>query len=90
MKTVHTITTAELESLENKYRNPSTLEESCILRGVQAEIKDREAYRQGKPGIYELEEELNGKDDEINRIESEVDELEDDVRDLQKELDKKA
>jgi len=67
MKTISTITTQELERLEDQYRNPATLEESCILRGVRQEIKEREAFRKRddsedyKAKIETLENELTEK-----------------------------
>lgn len=78
MKSIHTITTAELESLEHKYRNPATIEESCILRGVKAEIQERDAFRR-RETKEDFDEILEEKNDEIDVLKREVEKLEDDL-----------
>lgn len=41
MNTITTCTTADLDRLIEKCRNPQTLEESAILEGAKAELAER-------------------------------------------------
>lgn len=92
MKTINTITHQELEALENKYRNPASLEESCILRGVQVEIKERDAYRRResevdfKEAIYEKEREISGLNADLRRVDEKLEDSQTEDADLREQL----
>lgn len=83
MKTVSNITTSELEDLQRKLELPKTLEESLMLRGVEAELSER----WGNPDETNIRLAYSKAKNELDHANHEIENLEGQIEDLNQEIE---